>query len=71
MKVDARPAPIALRNASPSVSMCRPEGPGGCGLFDREYVNDRVATPFRGGTRGAAPVLPGAGLCTPAGTAGS
>jgi pyruvate-ferredoxin/flavodoxin oxidoreductase len=70
-KIDARPAPIALRNVSLSASMCQPEGVSGCGLFDREYFNDMIATPFREGAIGEAPVLPGSGLFMPAGSAGS
>ena len=70
-KIDAKPAPIALRNVSLSASMCQPDGASACGLFDREYFNDMVATPFREGTIAEAPVLPGAGLFMPAGTAGS
>lgn len=71
-KIDARPAPIALRNVSLSASMCQPAGSSGCGgLFDREYYNDMVATPFREGTIAEAPVLPGTGLFMPTGTAGS
>lgn len=70
-KIDAKPAPIVLRNVSLSASMCQPEGASACGLFDREYFNDMIATPFREGTIAEAPVLPGAGLFMPAGTAGS
>ena len=71
VKIDARPAPIALRNVSLSASMCQPSGSSSCGgLFDREYYNDMIATPFREGTIGEAPVLPGTGLFMPAGTAG-
>jgi pyruvate-ferredoxin/flavodoxin oxidoreductase len=44
----------------------------GCGgMFDREYFDDMIAKPFREGTIGEAPVLPGTGLFMPAGTAGS
>jgi pyruvate-ferredoxin/flavodoxin oxidoreductase len=70
-RIDAKPAPIALRNVSLSASMCQPDGASACGLFDREYFNDMIATPFREGTIAEAPVLPGAGLFMPAGTAGS
>ncbi len=69
-KIDAKPMPITLHNVSLSASMCQPEGASGCGLFDRDYFNDVVATPFREGTIGEAPVMPGAGLFMPAGTAG-
>ena len=71
-KIDARPAPIALRNVSLSASMCQSTGSSGCGgLFDREYFDDMIAKPFRDGTISEAPVLPGTGLFMPAGTAGS
>ncbi len=70
-KIDARPAPIALRNVSMSASMCQPEGSPGCGMFDREYFNDIAATPFREGTISEAPIMPGTGFFIPAGTAGS
>ncbi|MBP6655201.1 MAG: 2-oxoacid:acceptor oxidoreductase family protein, partial [Propionivibrio sp.] len=71
-KIDARPAPIALHNASLSAAMCQPAGSSGCGgLFDREYFDDMIAKPFREGTIGEAPVLPGTGMFMPAGTAGS
>lgn len=72
LKIDARPAPIALHNVSLSASMCQTAGSSGCGgLFDREYFDDMIAKPFREGTIGEAPVLPGTGLFMPAGTAGS
>ena len=72
LKIDARPAPIALRNVSLSASMCQTEGSSACGgLFDREYFNDMIATPFKEGTISEAPVLPGTGMFMPAGTAGS
>ncbi len=71
-KIDARPAPIALHNASLSAAMCQPGGSSACGgMFDREYFEEMVAKPFREGTIGEAPVLPGTGLFMPAGTAGS
>ncbi|MEI7611712.1 MAG: 2-oxoacid:acceptor oxidoreductase family protein [Betaproteobacteria bacterium] len=72
VKIDAKPAAIALRNVSLSASMCQSTGSAGCGgMFDREYFNDMVATPFREGTISEAPVLPGTGMFMPAGTAGS
>ena len=71
-KIDARPAPIALHNASLSAAMCQSGGSSACGgMFDREYFEEMVAKPFREGTIGEAPVLPGTGLFMPAGTAGS
>ena len=72
IKIDAKPAAIALHNVSLSASMCQSSGSSGCGgMFDREYFDDMIAKPFREGTIGEAPVLPGTGLFMPAGTAGS
>ncbi|MEI7431214.1 MAG: 2-oxoacid:acceptor oxidoreductase family protein, partial [Betaproteobacteria bacterium] len=71
-KIDARPAPIALRNVSLSASMCQSSSSSGCGgMFDREYFDDIAAKPFREGTIGESPVMPGTGMFMPAGTAGS
>ncbi len=42
---------------------------GSGGLFDRQYYETMIATPFREGTIGEAPVLPGTGLFIPPGTA--
>ena len=69
--IDARPAPIALRNVSLSATLCQPGGSSPCGMFDREYFNDIVARPFKQGSIGEAPVLPGTGLFMPAGSAGA
>jgi pyruvate-ferredoxin/flavodoxin oxidoreductase len=72
VKIDSRPAPIALHNVSLSASMCQSSGSSECGgLFDRDYFDDMIARPFREGTIAEAPVLPGTGLFMPAGTAGS
>lgn len=69
-RVDAKPAPIMLRNASISASMCGTAGTSSCGgLFDREYYDDMIASHFRNGTVGESPVLPGTGMFMPAGTA--
>lgn len=71
-KIEAKPAAIALRNVSLSASMCQPAGSSACGgLFDRQYFDDMIATPFREGTIAEAPVLPGSGLFMPTGTGGS
>ncbi|MDR3299362.1 MAG: 2-oxoacid:acceptor oxidoreductase family protein [Candidatus Accumulibacter sp.] len=70
-KIDAKPAPIMLRNVSLSASVCQPEGASACGLFDRQYFDDMIAAPFREGSIGEAPVLPGSGLFMPAGSAGA
>ena len=71
LAIDAKPAPIPLRNVSLSASLCQPDGSAPCGMFDRDYFNDIVATPFKQGAIGEAPVLPGTGLFMPAGSAGA
>jgi len=75
VKIDSRPAPIALHNVTLSALMCQPSGSSGSsgcgGLFDRDYFDEMIAKPFREGTIGEAPVLPGTGMFMPAGTAGS
>ncbi len=59
-----------VRSAAVSASMCasafatRPSA-----LFDPAYYENLAARPFREGTIGEAPVLPGAGLFMPTGTA--
>ncbi len=70
VRIDARPAPIALHNVSLSATMGSSAGASACsGLFDREYFDEIVAKPFREGSIAEAPVLPGAGMFMPAGTA--
>lgn len=67
---DAQPAAGRTRGVALSASMCRPSGSSACGGFlDRDYYEDMVAGPFREGTMGEAPVLPGTGLFIPAGSA--
>jgi pyruvate-ferredoxin/flavodoxin oxidoreductase len=68
-------APQALAGAAPgrtkalSGAMCPAVGsPRPTALFDPEYYEDLAARPFREGTIGEAPVLPGAGMFMPAGT---
>lgn len=71
---DDRPEPIPLRTVAMSEAMCECGGASSCAssaLFDRAYYEDIVARPFREGTIGEAPVLPGTGLFMPAGTASS
>ena len=61
---------LPLRTVALSASMCECPSSAGCnGLFDREYYEQMTIAPFRDGTIGEAPVLPGAGLFIPAGTA--
>ncbi|MDD5030645.1 MAG: 2-oxoacid:acceptor oxidoreductase family protein, partial [Rhodoferax sp.] len=70
IRIDAKPAPIAIHDVSLSASICQSAGSSGCaGMFDRGYYDDMVLTPFRQGAIGEAPVLPGTGLFMPAGTA--
>lgn len=70
--IEAKPAPIVIYSASASAAACHNVGSSSCaGMFDREYYDDMVLDPFRDGSLGEAPVLPGSGLFMPAGTAGS
>jgi len=61
--------PVARASVALSASMCpvattkRPQA-----LFDPEYYENLVARPFREGTIGESPVLPGAGMFMPPGT---
>jgi pyruvate-ferredoxin/flavodoxin oxidoreductase len=58
------------RSAALSAGMCPAAlAPASAGIFDPAYYEDLAARPFREGTIGEAPVLPGAGLFIPAGTA--
>ncbi len=55
-----------------SASMCTsPSASSASALFDPAYYEDLIARPFREGTIGEAPVLPGTGLFMPAGTSAS
>ncbi len=64
-------APHVLRTVAMSAAMCgNATSSGASGLFDPGYYEDMTARPFREGTIGEAPVLPGIGLFMPAGTAG-
>ncbi|MEI2778495.1 MAG: 2-oxoacid:acceptor oxidoreductase family protein [Tetrasphaera sp.] len=70
LEIDDAPAPKPLLTVALSASMCpstRAERTSG--LFDPAYYEDLMARPFREGTIGEAPVLPGAGLFMPPGTA--
>ncbi len=63
---------LPIRTVALSAAMCECPGSNGCnGLFDREYYDEMTLTPFKEGTIGEAPVLPGIGLFIPAGTAAS
>jgi pyruvate-ferredoxin/flavodoxin oxidoreductase len=69
MAVEREPAAGSRRSVAISASMCRVGGatPDG-GFFDREYYDQVIAAPFRDGTIGESPVLPGTGLFMPAAT---
>ena len=69
--IDEEPAPPRLlRTVALSASMCpSTTSPGASALFDPAYYEDVIARPFREGTIGEAPVLPGVGLFMPAGSA--
>ncbi len=67
--VDAEPVrPHARHQVAVSAGRCSTSA-GVTGLFDPGYYEDVVARPFREGTIGESPVLPGVGLFMPAGTA--
>ena len=68
LEIDEAP-PIHLRHSvDPSANQCATAA-STAGLFDPAYYEDATARPFREGTISEAPVLPGAGLFMPAGTA--
>jgi pyruvate-ferredoxin/flavodoxin oxidoreductase len=70
--IDAKPAPIQIYSSSLSASQCQSAGASACaGMFDAQYYDDMVLKPFREGSIGEAPVLPGTGLFMPAGSAGA
>ncbi len=71
VEIDRLPEPLPLYTSALSAE-CACANAAGCaatGIFDREYYENMVAKPFREGTIGEAPVLPGTGLFMPAGTA--
>ncbi len=71
MAISDLAAPLPLRTASLSAQMAGCEA--GCtsadGLFDYSYYDLMTGRPFKEGTISEAPVLPGAGLFVPPGTA--
>lgn len=68
--VDAEASARIALPVAVSASMCTsPTAATAAGLFDPGYYEDIVARPFREGTIGEAPVLPGVGLFMPAGSA--
>ena len=63
-----RAAPM-LVTSTLSASMCPTASePRASNLFDPEYYEDLMARPFRDGTIGESPVLPGTGMFMPIGT---
>ncbi|HEY0119676.1 MAG TPA: 2-oxoacid:acceptor oxidoreductase family protein [Cellulomonas sp.] len=67
--IDAQPAAVRARSVALSASMCPVASESrASGLFDPAYYEDLAARPFREGTVGESPVLPGAGLFMPVGT---
>ncbi|MFZ1963286.1 MAG: 2-oxoacid:acceptor oxidoreductase family protein, partial [Roseiarcus sp.] len=68
--VEKTPARASGRGVAISASMCRAAGSESSSrFFDREYYDDIVGAPFRDGTIAEAPVLPGAGMFMPSGSA--
>ena len=63
-------APVAAgRDVTISASMCHLDAASPAGLFDAEYYEEMIAGPFKDGTIGETPVLPGTGMFMPAGSA--
>ncbi len=68
--VAAKATPKPAFTAAVSESMCRIQHDSApAGLFDHEYYEETMATPFREGIIAEAPVLPGSGMFMPSGTA--
>ena len=67
LAIDDAPPVLALHNIATSSELCGSSS-GASALFDPAYYEDLVARPFREGTIGEAPVLPGVGMFMPAGT---
>jgi len=65
--IDAEPA-ISARAALSALMTPAVSREGSSGLFDPGYYEEIVARPFRDGTIGEAPVLPGSGMFMPVGT---
>jgi pyruvate-ferredoxin/flavodoxin oxidoreductase len=68
-KFDSRSPEIPVRNVALSASVSQSEHAASCSLFDQQYFNDIIATPFKEGTISEAPVMPGSGLFMPPGSA--
>jgi pyruvate-ferredoxin/flavodoxin oxidoreductase len=58
------------RTVAISAGMCRQHGSASSeGMFDTDYYEQMILSPFRDGSIGEAPVLPGTGMFIPAGSA--
>ena len=69
LEADKKHAAPMLISAALSASMCPTASePRASNLFDPEYYEDLMARPFREGTIGESPVLPGTGMFMPIGT---
>ncbi|PKQ27032.1 MAG: pyruvate-flavodoxin oxidoreductase [Actinobacteria bacterium HGW-Actinobacteria-4] len=67
---EAGPAALPIRSIALSEAMCPAAAQSRTtGLFDPGYYEDLIARPFREGTISESPVLPGAGMFMPVGTA--
>ena len=60
--------PKTVRGVGVSAAMCKVNS-SPTGIFDQDYYEEVIAQPFRDGTIGESPVLPGTGLFMPAGSA--
>jgi pyruvate-ferredoxin/flavodoxin oxidoreductase len=66
---EATYVPPVKRDVSVSAAICNLDKTAPVGLFDAEYYDDMMLTPFREGTISETPVVPGTGLFMPAGSA--
>lgn len=67
--IDKEKSTPTIHMSSLSASMCPTAShPRATNLFDPGYYEDLIARPFREGTIGEAPVLPGVGMFMPVGT---
>ena len=68
LAIDDEPVLTSGRGVEISASLCASPC-AASNLFDTEYYDRIMGTPFKEGTVGRAPVMPGSGLFIPAGTA--
>ncbi|NIK88459.1 pyruvate-ferredoxin/flavodoxin oxidoreductase [Rhizomicrobium palustre] len=70
LEAEKAPVQVSTKTNAISASLCKANRPAASSNFlDHEYFEDMVAKPFRDGTIGEAPVLPGTGMFLPAGSA--